>query len=206
MNASVAHRHGFRRLCMMVDLEGYSRRDGPGQEGAQLALAEALDTAAAASGLRRNTWFRQDSGDGELAVLPAEEPEAVLVSAFPAAFDDALRRIHRRDGLLLRTRIAVHHGVAHPAAKGYAGAGVVEVARIVGADPVRRALASVPEARVVLALSQQVYSDAVVQGYSALQPSHFRRVGIADNEFRGTAWLAIPGVDPSRMRVDEPEP
>lgn len=199
MNPSTDRRHGFRRLCLVVDLEGYSKRTGPGQAAAQAGLAEALDAAAAACGVRRASWHRQETGDGELAVLPPDEPEALVVSAFPAALDEALRAIHRRDDLFLRIRLVMHHGIAHPAPKGHAGAGVITACRIAEAGTVRRALAAAPGARMVLALSDTLFTDVIGGGYTHLSSSDFHQVRIEEQKFRGSAWLALPGVDPSSI-------
>jgi hypothetical protein len=59
-----------RRTCLTIDLENYSRLDGPAQDAAQRGLSEALTAAAAEAGLERMGWLRQESGDRELAVLP----------------------------------------------------------------------------------------------------------------------------------------
>jgi hypothetical protein len=209
MDASVADQPGFRRLCMMIDLESYSKHDGPGQLAVQAALEEVLDKAARDAGLRRETWFRQDSGDGELAVLPATEPDVALVGTFPLALEKALGDLHRRDDLLLRLRVAINHGPAQLAAKGYAGAGVIEAGRLADARVVRTALARAPQARLVLALSERLFTDVVRGGYTPWRPSDFRRLPIEEEKFQGAAWVRVPGVDPGQLtpgpdRAEEP--
>jgi hypothetical protein len=195
-----------RRACMMTDLENYSTLDGQAQKAAQRGLAEALDVAAAEAGMRRQAWERQESGDGELAVLPPDEDEAAAVGAFPVALDSALRDIHRRDGLLLRVRLGVNYGVVQPAHLGFAGLGPSDAARMIDAPAVREALAAVPDARVVLAVSAGLYRDVIKQGHSSLRWDQFREVQIPRIE--GTAFISIPGIEPSRIPVadDEPSP
>ncbi|MGI9004064.1 MAG: hypothetical protein ACR2GH_20850 [Pseudonocardia sp.] len=195
MDAPATHEHGLRRLCLVVDLEDYRKRSGPEQAAAQAGLAKALDTAATVVGLRREAWYRQDAGDGELAVLPPAEPETILVSDFPAALNEALRAIHQRDGLFLRVRFAIHHGLAHSAAKGYAGAGIIEVRSIADAGPVRRALTAAREARMVVALSDRLFTDVVRGGYTHLRTTDFHKVRIDEEKFHGSAWVSVPGVD-----------
>lgn len=194
---------GLRRLCLRVDLEGYRRRDGPAQTVAQAALDTALSSAARAVGLDRNAWFRQEAGDGELAVLPPDVPEEAVVTAFPSALDEALRGIHRTRDLVLRTRLAIHYGIAQRAALGYSGDGVIEVSSIVDARVVRAVLAGAPEARLVLALSDRVFTETVRGGYTAWSPAAFRRVEITEAKFRGTAWLTVPGTDPARLVIED---
>ena len=194
---------GLRRLCMKVDLERYRRRNGPGQETAQAALDSALSAAAEAVGLDRSAWWRQECGDGELVVFPADTDEVALVSTFPRVLDDALRALRRRDGVVLRVRLAIHHGTARPAALGFGGDGIVEVSSIVDAQVVKDALAAVPEAHLVIALSNQFYIDIIRGGYTPWRSADFRKVDLVEDKFRGTAWLTMLDVDMGAVPLDE---
>jgi hypothetical protein len=193
-----------RRACMMTDLEKYSTLDGDTQKAAQRGLAEALDVAAAEAGMRRWAWERQESGDGELAILPPDEDEAVAVGAFPVALDRALRDIHRRDGLLLRVRLGVNYGMVQPADLGFAGLGPSDAARMIDAPAVKNALEALPDARVVLAVAAGLYRDIIRQGHSSLRWDQFREVRVP--RINGTAFISIPGIEPSRIPVDTEEP
>jgi hypothetical protein len=183
-----------RRTCITVDLENYSTLDGPTQKAAQRGLAEALEAAAATAGLRRTTWKVQDAGDGEFAVLPLGEDESLAVGTLPTELDAQFRMLHEREGLLLRARMAINHGMVTPAAKGFAGWGPCDAARIVNAPAVRAALRDTQEARIVLALSPEIYRDLVAQGHTALTPEQFKQVTVPRTGL--AAWLMIPGVDP----------
>jgi hypothetical protein len=189
-----------RRTCVTVDIENYSGLDARTQHTAQRELANALDAAAAEAGLRRLDWLRQESGDGELAVLPSDESEPLAVGAFPIALDGRLRELHQRTGLLLRVRLAINHGMVAQAPFGHSGYGPVDVVRIADADGVRKALATIPEARVVLALSAAVYRDIVEQGHTEFRSDQFRKVSVP--RIGGTAWITVPGVSPSRIPKD----
>jgi hypothetical protein len=193
----------LRRLCILVDLENYSRLDGNQQYTAQRVLASALAVAADKAGLRRPKWQRQLAGDGELAVLPVDELQAQVVGAFPLALDAQLREQEGRDGLLLRVRMAMVYGVVTESELGYSDHAVVAVARMADAAPVRRALALVPEARLVLALSTELFRDVIRHGDAALTAAHFIRVPI--DRMEGDAWITVPDVDP-RQLVDESQP
>jgi len=190
-----------RRTCLTVDLENYSGLDGPTQHAAQFGLAEALDTAAAEAGLKRLRWHRQDGGDGELAVLPPEESEPLAVGAFPVALDAQLLNLHQRAGLFLRVRLAINYGAVKPSALGFSGYGPVDVVRIADAPTVRKALASIPEAHVVLALSAALYRDIVEQGHTNMGSDQFRKVSVP--RIGGTAWISVLGVAPGRIPVDD---
>jgi hypothetical protein len=68
---------------MVADMERYSARSTVRQNTAQGVFLDALDSAGAAAGLDRGTWIRQSSGDGELAVLPADIDEPALLRRHP---------------------------------------------------------------------------------------------------------------------------
>lgn len=192
-------RQSPRRTCILVDLENYSGLDGIQQGIAQQQLEAALTAAAQEVGLNRLQWERQPTGDGELAVLPDRELQAVVVGAFPVALDAELRERHERGGPRLRLRMSVVYGVVTPAQLGYADHAVVAAARIADAGPVRRALEGATTSRLVLALSSDLFRDVIMHGDSALKADRFRRVPI--DRIEGEAWITIPGLDPDRLMI-----
>lgn len=203
MNVEEDHEPGLRRLCVVVDVENYRGRTGPGQQAVQNTLHEVLGAAASAAGLNRSGWYRQEAGDGELAVLPTSESETALVGLLPAALDTALSDTARHCGVSLRLRVAMHHGVAVRAALGYAGTGVITARGIVDARPVRQVLSNAPEARLVVVLSDSLFIDVIRSGYTTLRASAFRRIEIDEEKFRATAWVMAPGVEPSHLLVND---
>jgi hypothetical protein len=194
----------IRRTCLLVDLESYSRRDGPEQLKAQELLAQALDTAAAELGLHRESWARQDQGDGELAVLPLTEPDPIVVGEFPGALQTALGGIHRQVGQVLRVRLAINAGMVQRGAKGFAGDGPVHAERMMNAAQVRAVLAAVPEAYLVAAVSSGLYKELVLANYTSVSPRDFTRVQVP--RIGAETWVLLPGVDPSRIGRAEAEP
>ncbi|WP_214405703.1 hypothetical protein [Pseudonocardia lacus] len=190
-----------RHLFVTVDLENYSGLEAPAQDRAQRELAAALDTAAEAAGLDRARWVRQLGGDSEFAVLPLTEDEIAVVGAFPAALDRTLRENGRAGGLPLRVRLAIHAGMAVVSELGYSGPGPIEARRMLDADPVRKALAAIPDARVVLVVSPTVYRDVVRAGYGAVRRHEFREIRVARTG--DPAWIMVPGTSGDRLPVDE---
>ncbi|WFE39355.1 hypothetical protein [Micromonospora sp. WMMD998] len=156
-----------------------------------------MAASATAVGLRRPAWDCQKAGDGELAVLPADEPENVLIDDFTRELADRLadHNEDRRDEARLRLRLALHHGIVEPAANGYAGAGTVVVSRLVDSAPARAAQAVAPQADLVVVLSNRLFLDTVAQGHTALRPVRFRNVTVRHKEFTEDAWLYVPGFD-----------
>ena len=198
----MTHRPSSRRTCILVDLESYSALDGGKQRAAQQELAGALSVAAESAGLSRLRWERQPSGDGELAVLPDEERQDVVIGAFPVALDAELRTRSERTGLRLRLRMAVVYGVVTEADLGYAGHAVVAAARIADAAPVRSALVRATDGQLVLALSSELYRDVVLNGDVQWEGDDFRWVPV--ERINSDAWITVPGSDPRQWEPPAP--
>lgn len=183
-----------RRLLLSVDARGYGGAPVRMQGDIQQGLLDVLDVAAKETGLKRDTWSRQPGGDGELAVLPPEEPEVRVVERFPRELDDALFR-HNRDlnrDARLRLRLAVHFGTAKPGPNGYAHAGPVVVSRLCDSDQLRNALMT-SGADLAVIFSRQIYTDTIRSGLTILDPSGLRRVRVTKKEFDEDAWIWVPG-------------
>ncbi|MFE7549440.1 hypothetical protein [Streptomyces gardneri] len=196
-----------RRLLLAVDARGYGSADTARQREIQTVLPRLLSEAAEAAGLDRASWVRQSAGDSEFAVLPAGSDEQALVEPFMRRLDAGLRA-HNRDrvpGARLALRAAVHFGPASPAPSGFAGPGPVEVARVLESDPLRRALAEAPDAALAVALTAPLFTELVAQGYTNFRPDEFREVVVEKKEYRGRAWLWVPGYDVHALDLGDTE-
>jgi class 3 adenylate cyclase len=184
-----------RRLCVAADAVGYGRGGDYLQLAIQRHLIEVLNEAAGKAGLSRVTWDRQPSGDAELAVLPADEPESVVVDEFVRQLDAALARHNRplRPEAWLRLRVAVHFGPVMAGDNGFAGPGPVAVSRLVNSEPLRAAMVQAPEANLALLVSGDIYRDTIEPQHTTLRPADFRKVHVTAKEFDADAWLWIPG-------------
>ncbi|MFB7667317.1 hypothetical protein ACFC1R_25805 [Kitasatospora sp. NPDC056138] len=193
-----------RRLLLSADVKGYGSGDERSHLTIQRDLIRVFDEAADATGLDRSVWNRQPGGDGELAVMPAEISEARVVDDYVAELQAALER--HNDGRYaerwLRMRLAVHFGTAIPADNGFAGHGIVLVSRLVDSEPPRRALELAPQACLAVILSDQVYTDTVLQRHTKLSPKEFREVRVKKKERDVIAWLRVPGVDVHALALD----
>ncbi|WP_433207353.1 hypothetical protein ACQP00_41200 [Dactylosporangium sp. CS-047395] len=193
-----------RRILVAVDVEKYSRRENLQQYRMQEDFRLVLQQGADRLGLDRRAWLIQVAGDGELAVLPAPASEPRVVAHLVPVLDRLLRE--RNAGLpgerRIRVRVAVHVGLVHvDGAKGFPGAAAVTVSRLVGARPVKLALAAFPAAGAALILSEQVFDDVVAQRYEDMAPDAFTRVRIEvpDKEFDQAAWISVPGSAPADL-------
>lgn len=184
-----------RHLLVAVDAVGYGQGNDQDHFAMQSGIKTVLNEAASAAKLDRSRWLLQGAGDGELAILPLDEPEPLVVDAYARQLDvrltayNAALPAERR----IRLRMAVHFGAAMPAENGYAGQGVVAVSRLVDSPPVREALQAAPDATVVLALTRQVFDDVVRQGHVSFSAADFTRVPVQVKEFQDEAWIRLFG-------------
>ncbi|MEV4747740.1 hypothetical protein AB0K21_15300 [Streptosporangium sp. NPDC049248] len=186
-----------RRLVMAVDAEGYGRGDDLRHDSIQSGLAQVMDRGAREAGLRRETWARQEAGDGEVIVLPEREGELRVV-------DDLVHRVRkalhdhnreRRDDARLRIRIAIGHGVVKRGAMGFVGQVVVTTSRLLDAQAARTALKVNPRADLVLILTDRLYEDVVRQLHTSYRPESFTRLEVPTKERTEIAWMWIPSED-----------
>lgn len=195
-----------RRSLLCSDAARYSIRNDIQQHELQQALVEVTEEATAAAGFDRAKWGVQSSGDGELAVLPADVSEWTVIDYFPTALTAALARhnAHCCEEMRLRMRLAIHYGLVSPAAGGYAGQGVVVVSRMVNSDIARDALDACHEADLVVLVSASLYNDVILQGHTQLSPNDLREVLVRNKTFNDPAWLWVPGHDVHTLRLDDP--
>lgn len=180
-----------------MDARGYSVRSDVDQQEVQRGILAVCDRAARAAGLQRESWIRQGTGDGELAILPSDEPEEVVVDHYVREIDAELRRYNGRLRPMarIRLRVAVHFGRLSRASNGHAGPAPIAVARLIDSAVLRAALTEAPAANLALLVSAPVFDDTVASLATTLRPSDFQRVRVEEKEFTEDAWLWVPGHD-----------
>ena len=208
----------YRRLVIVTDTERYSSRSSVLQHEAQAAFDEALTAAARVADVDRPAWQRQPSGDGELAVLPPEVDEPLLLSAFLPAIDTHLRRYnaYRVTEARIRIRVALHQGLLFVDSRnGFAGEAVNTTARLVDAPPLKAAFRAFPAANVACIVSDGIYRDIVCGGYEGIRRDRYSKIKVElpDKDFAEDAWISILsedvttiGLDPPRAGSPEPSP
>lgn len=200
----------LRRIVLVTKADGYGNRVQLFQDALQQGLESVLAVAAGHARLRRDTWSLQDTSDGEVAVLPGDEPEDVVVGRFVQELNSALDQHNRlaAESARLRLRLAVHFGPATPSAKGFSGDGQVLAALLCGSRPLRSALEQTDCALAVM-LSEEVYMGTVhALRVPLVDPDRMRRVRIHEREddVDVHAWLWLPGRDAAALHLDPPDP
>ncbi|HYN97286.1 MAG TPA: hypothetical protein VES42_25890 [Pilimelia sp.] len=197
-----------RRLIVAVDMEQYSRKDNGRQHRSQRLLVDVIETAVETLGLQRSGWLIQPTGDGELAILPAETPEPTIVGHLVPVLNRLLTERNRdlAAGARVRLRVAMHIGLVHlDGAAGYPGDAVVTACRLLDAAPLKQALTAFPSAAVGLIVSDQIYQDVVRHRYGQIRPERFASVSVTipDKKFDASAWIFVPDEDVTTLPVPE---
>jgi hypothetical protein len=187
------HNNFGRSLCLAVDMQSYSKRLGGEQEAVQRDLVRIVETAAIATRLPLDQWRVQQQGDGMLVLAPLDDVEPRYLDTFIRHLDTELGRHNRRlvAEAELRLRVALHHGVAYPAANGFAGDAAILVCRLLDASVCRDVLAD-SGGNLVLIVSDEVYRDTVLPEHTLLRPGSFTRVDIDENKLHATGWVWLP--------------
>ncbi len=185
----------FPSLCIAVDAESYGRNNDRGQTEVQHDLPRLLDRAARGAGLDRTEWLIQRKGDEQLAVRRQDGTDPRLVDDYIRYLAAELREHNARrvPTARLRLRAVIHQGLVAPADNGFAGTAVVVTARLLSARPLYDALADHPGSDLVLLLSDDVFRSLVAGGHTTLSPADFAPVPVEVKEYRGAAWLHVPG-------------
>ncbi|GAA4204527.1 hypothetical protein GCM10022220_15370 [Actinocatenispora rupis] len=186
----------YRRLVVSIDMQRYSRRRNVEQFHAQQRFRRVMTESVEAIGLDHAQWTTQQGGDSELAILPAETPEPLLVGRLPVLLDEKLRDINRelRPESRIRLRMAVHEGLVHlDGPNGFPSDAVIQTCRLCDADAVKQALDRFPDANVALVVSDSIHRDIVVQEYEAIRADRFHRIVVHNKEYTGEAWLHVLG-------------
>lgn len=198
------HETHRRHLLFCADVVGYSKGDPARQAADQALLRDVLAGAAASARLDHETWKVQRSGDGVLAVAPADQ-EHRLVDDFVRHLNRELRRrnVGRDAAGRTRLRLGIHFGALGDGANGYVGKSPVVVGRLVDAAPVKAAIAAAPGALLAVIVSDDVYQQTVATEDTTWEPEAFREVDVKVKTYRGTAWLLVPGIDVHALDLGE---
>jgi hypothetical protein len=186
-----------RRLCVAVDVEGYSRRSVAEQRSTQTALRHVLDEVW--SGIAAD---RQPNGDGEVALAPCGADETAVLAHILTTLDSTCSATN------LRLRAAAHAGHAAVGANGFVGHAVVRTCRMLHAAALRHALADDPApSGVALLVSESLFEDVVALEASGLVADQFRPIDIHDADKRFSARTFLRTATPQSTRsapIDPP--
>ncbi|MGE3288178.1 MAG: hypothetical protein AB7J32_19050 [Pseudonocardia sp.] len=184
-----------RRLCVAVDLVGFSTRRAEVQAELQGRLRRTLKRAWRENGV--HPVERRWQGDGEVALAPGSVDESAFVSGFVRALRIVLRRDNRglpvTSPVRMRVRVAMHTGAAGIGRPGLVDTGVVRTCRLLDAQPLRAALIEHPDSDVALIVSQSLFEDVIWAERHELARDDFRpvRIVLDHKSFVADAWMHV---------------
>ncbi|MEV7966190.1 hypothetical protein AB0O34_09425 [Sphaerisporangium sp. NPDC088356] len=188
-------RHGARRMCVTVDVEGYSKRDATEQGRVQAVLVRVLDLALSAAQVAACEYDRQAQGDGHLIVMPPgiDEPRVIRRCLRELASELAEANRHVRPEYAVRVRVALDEDMVYPEVNGFGGDGVVRAHRLRDCAEAKAALAGAPGHHIVI-VSEGLYLSSVRTAFSGDPGWRFERTvaRVPDKDFSEPCWIHVP--------------
>ncbi|AXX27959.1 hypothetical protein APASM_0594 [Actinosynnema pretiosum subsp. pretiosum] len=185
---------------LRMDVVGSSSGGAHRQGHLDRAFREVLDIALERVRFDRRyeqyLWFERIDGDSATLSFGASVPKAFVLGDFVLReLAVALGHVNRSvsDAYRLRVRVAVDDGEAvvnHPQINGEP---VVTTSRIIEAAPFRAAVANALDQDFGVIVSDQFHHEVVRSGDRGLDRIDFRRVDVEVKDFRGPAWVHVPG-------------
>ncbi|WP_214410031.1 hypothetical protein [Sphaerisporangium fuscum] len=186
------------RFVFGCDVQDYSSRDTELQGEIQTELRRMLETAFRRSGLDFSACAVSPTGDGLLAVLPADVDLVRPVDRLVSELHRLLvtyngKRVARAR---IRLRVAMHADAIRTNAHGeHSGPALVVLSRLLDCAPVRRALDRFPGAPLALIVSAPVFRKVALSGLSGIRPEQFEcvEVDIPAKKFHQSGYVHVPG-------------
>ncbi|MBX6766828.1 MAG: hypothetical protein IRY90_06715 [Actinomadura rubrobrunea] len=205
----MTHPHGPARSAVVsgayspivvFDVAGFSRpdRDTDVQFAVRRGLYDIVFGALDRVEVTRTVYYRQDYGDGVLAVLPPTVSARALAEALPIVLHAEIRRYNKcaSPAARIQLRAVLHVGPVYLDEQGVSGRAVIHAARLSEAQPLRNALAA-GGADLVFAASERLYDDVIRDNPMPANMEYRQFVArVKEDEF--TAWLTVLGtsIDP----------
>ncbi|MCN9241987.1 hypothetical protein NGF19_14500 [Streptomyces sp. RY43-2] len=181
---------------MVLDVENFSSRRDPVQRRVRAAMYRALSGAMERAGLAAADTVTEDRGDGVLMLVSPAVPPVLLAGPFVTELDTELG-VHAEQSNeehALRLRLALHQGLAAPDEHGWSGDAVNTACRLVDAQPLRDVLSAAPSARMVFAVSDEVYRGVIGHGHRGIDPAAYLPCAFTTKHGeRIDSWITVPG-------------
>jgi hypothetical protein len=178
---------------------GDPSRDNDIQAFVRRGLYRILRKAMNRTGIPWDRCYREDRGDGVLAVVPPEIPTVRLLR-LPAWLRAEIHRHNKCSSQAagIRLRAALHAGAVHRDAYGLSGRALVHAARLIEAQPAKDALAR-PGAELVFILSEPVYESVLAQSAHLPEAAAYRPFETRVKESSLRAWMTVAGAARDRL-------
>jgi len=179
------------QLGFSFDVVGFGARSAPERDGIQDRLVDLLGLILTDTGTDPELVVHEWSGDGASAYLPGDRDPSSFVADLLKETARHLADDNRRHRDRIRLRMAVAVGLIGETPTGFSGPLAVELARMLDAPVLRRAVADNPACDFVVVFSDHVHAQVIHPGYPGL-PTSCQRVEMAVKEFAAIGWLWLP--------------
>jgi hypothetical protein len=170
----------------------HPQRDNDIQMFARDGLYRILRRTFDQIGLPEAAYYRQDYGDGVLAVIP---PTTAIdtVAGLPTWLHLEIRRYNKcaSPAARIQLRAALHIGPIYWDSHGVSGEALVHAARLIDAQPVKDELAAA-DADLVFVISEPVYG-AVIRHSPQPGNAVYREIEARVKESKISAWITLSG-------------
>lgn len=180
---------------MVIDVSGFGRLDNRAQGTVRATLHAIVRRAFRRAGLRRWSVSVEDRGDGMILLVPATKSTVSLLDPVIPTLAAQVRRHNETAAPRIRLRISLHVGVVDRDPTGWVGSDLITACRLVDSPAVRRYLRQRPDADVVVAVSDVVYTGIVAHRYRRLDPTVYEALHVSVKELNTRAWVHVPTPD-----------
>lgn len=162
-------------------------------------LYNVLEKAFDGAGIPWTRCFREDRGDGILAVLPPGTACKNVIDPLPERLASLIRRHNHVfcDAAALQLRTAVHIGPVEHDGHGFIGSDVNLLFRMLNARPLKRLLTT-SSAELALIVSDYVHDNVVCRYPSLISPGAFQPVKFQDQHISTRAWTYAVSAGPAQ--------
>ncbi|MCK2240837.1 MULTISPECIES: hypothetical protein [unclassified Crossiella] len=188
--------HPVHFSIVVVDIAKFGTRDDRFQLLLRSGLAAVLKQAFEESGIDWDELAIEDRGDGKCLLIPASVSKVRLLDPLISRLAVALRQHNQftSEQGQIRLRMSVHAGEVHRDRDGWSGTDLNFAFRLVGSEALYEVLAAVPEAELVVIVSEAIHNAVVRHGYGAVDPASFHQIEVQRKEVSAEAWVHVPGI------------
>ena len=176
-----------------LDVAAFGARPMPERDQVQQRLRRLIAGTLANCGLplEQDVVAHEWTGDGIKAALPAEIDPVAVLPVLIRSMAANLGTDNARYADRIRLRMAVGVGVIERRPEEFRGPLVVDLTRLVDAEPLRTALTNHPDADLAVAISDHLHAMVIRPGYPGIPGRQLTRVDVVAKEFSEPAWIWI---------------
>ncbi|SDO34108.1 hypothetical protein [Actinacidiphila guanduensis] len=180
-------------VIISLDTQGSSGQPDPDRPAMRARIYEVAENAFAQARLADARVFQEDRGDGLLAVVQPRGTERIA-GEWIAYLHQNLRAVNRELRRPLRLRAGLAVGPVRADAHGFSGAAVDMACRIGNCAEAKAVLAAVPDAPLLVAVTDRFHQDVVRHGGRWIEPERYRQYDVSLQEGPQRPWFMVPGL------------